>query len=138
MVYIVNCNLNNMHLDVACYSTVYYVPYSHLFVCIYTYIIGRLECEVWSVGKTKITVSSATTNMSMLWYSVFAVVRAQHCAWPTDLFAQDLPSADFSLILVVERDARIACIILRRVVPFSPLPVNDYYFFILIYYYYYY
>lgn len=58
--------------------------------------------------------------MSMLWYSVFAVVRAQHCAWPTDLFAQDLPSADFSLILVAERDARIACIICCVVLLTSP------------------
>lgn len=91
-----------------------------IFLYAYTYIIGCLECEVWSVGKTKITVSSATTNMSMLWYSVFAVVRAQHCAWPTDLFAQDLPSADFSLILVVERDTRIACIALCRTFLTSP------------------
>lgn len=116
MVYIVNCNLS-LHLDIACYSTVYYVPYSHLFVCIH---LHHWLFRVWSVGKTKITVSSATTNMSMLWYSVFAVVRAQHCAWPTDLFAQDLPSADFSLILVVERDARIACIALCRTFLTSP------------------
>lgn len=64
-----------------------YNKLEHSSFCI---LLVDFEC---CVLETKITVvSSATTGMSMLWYGV-AVVRAQHCAWPTDLFAQDLQTS---------------------------------------------
>lgn len=118
------CNLNK-YLDKACYSTVYYVSYSHLFVCIR---LHHWLFEVWSVkcGQAKITVSSATTNMSMLWYysvcgSACATLRLAYwpvCSGPAECRLQsDSRSRTWY--------ANIAFIILCR---FSHLQVNYYYY----------
>lgn len=107
----------NRVVHTAFYCNVFFFFFFRVFIYSLTSHWPVWECEVWARRRSRwcrqrppicmcpccgiVSVVRVVCVRSRL--CEFAVVRAQHCAWPTDLFAQDLPSTDFSLILVAER-----------------------------------